>query len=218
MQQSKDIEEQYPRPEQPYMDFILDPGDIFYLPRGWWHNPLPLGEATFHLAIGTFPAYAIYYAQWAFQQLPNLVEARRSMCTWEQDRETVASLGSHLDKLLNDPANYSRFMDEFIGATRVESSLAIDLFGAPHGALIPDDTRLRLNANKIHGIDDGYIIANGTRLSLDETGTRLIRCVADHPAIRLADLIAWLHDIDAEKTRRLAHSLCHQDILEPLRR
>ena len=32
MQQSKDFEQQHPCPEKPYMDFILEAGDIFYLP------------------------------------------------------------------------------------------------------------------------------------------------------------------------------------------
>ena len=53
MQQTKnfpDIKE----PEEIYMDVILEAGDILYIPRGWWHDPLPLDEETFHLAVATF--------------------------------------------------------------------------------------------------------------------------------------------------------------------
>lgn len=217
MQQSKDYEQLYPRPTEPCMDFILEAGDVFYLPRGWWHNPLPIGEETFHLAVGTFPAYAIDYAQWAVMQLPVFVGARKSLNTWEQDRETVGALGKHLEELLKTPDNYRRFMDEFIGATRVRSPIAVELFGNPSAGLIPDDTLIRLSANRLHGVARDCVIANGTRLSLDDIGKRLIRCIAETPGIRLVDLLARLPDQDASKLRTLVHQLCHQDILELVR-
>lgn len=196
------------------MDFILEAGDIFYLPRGWWHNPLPIGEETFHLAVGTFPAYAIDYAQWALQQLPEFVSARKSLHDWEQDRQTVASLGQHLDAFLNDPDNYRRFMDEFMGATRLESPLAIDLFGNPACGRLVDDVPLRLSANRPHGLADGYVIANGTKLNLDVTGARLIACIAASPGIRLGEVLGRLSDLDSGKLRSLIQQLCHQDVLE----
>ncbi|MCY1268881.1 Cupin superfamily protein [compost metagenome] len=214
MQQSKDYEHLYPCPKEPYMDFILETGDIFYLPRGWWHNPLPIGEETFHLAVGTFPAYAIDYAQWAFQQLPDFVGARKSLHGWERDRETVASLGQHLDVFLNDPDNYQRFMDGFIGATRVESPLAIERFGNPNGKQLTDEAPLRLSANRPYGLAGGYVIANGTKLNLDATGARLIACIAESPGIRLGEVLARLPEQDTGKLRALVQQLCHQDILE----
>lgn len=217
MQQSKDYEHLYPCPKKPYMDFILEAGDIFYLPRGWWHNPLPVGEETFHLAVGTFPAYAIDYAQWVFQKLPELLAARKSLHAWDQDRETLASLGKHLDDLLNDPDNYRRFTDEFIGATRVESPLAIELFGNPNGGPLADDTPVRLSANKPHGLADGYVIANGIKLNLDDMSRRLIHCVAQSPGIRLSELFARLPGLDTDRLRTLIQQLCLQDILERVR-
>ncbi|VXA91484.1 Cupin [Pseudomonas sp. 8BK] len=217
MQQSKDVEQQYPCPKEPYMDFILEAGDVFYLPRGWWHNPLPIGEETFHLAVGTFPAYTTDYMEWAFRQLPNFIGARKSLSAWGADKENIAAVGRYIDEFINDPDNYRRFMDEFIGATRVESPLAVELFGNPNTRTIPDSTRIRLSANKPHGLADNYLIANGTKLNLDATGVRLIRCIAESPAISLGELVSRLADIDADKLRVLVHELCRQDILEALR-
>ncbi|WP_296216689.1 JmjC domain-containing protein [Pseudomonas sp. UBA2684] len=217
MQQSKDVEQQYPCPKEPYMDFILEAGDVFYLPRGWWHNPLPIGEETFHLAVGTFPAYATDYMEWAFRQLPSFVGARKSLSTWDADKENLTAVGRYIDDVINDPDNYRRFMDEFIGATRVESPLAVELFGNPNTGSIPDNTRIRLSANKPHGLADNYLIANGTKLNLDETGVRLIRCIAESPAISLGEMIGRLTDIDADKLRVLVHELCRQDVLQVLR-
>ncbi|MCY1464990.1 hypothetical protein D9M71_830800 [compost metagenome] len=108
-------------------------------------------------------------------------------------------------------------MDDFIGATRVRSPIAIELFGNPSAGLIPDDTPIRLSANRLHSLARDCVIANGTRLNLDDVGKRLMRCVCGSPGIRLAELLARLPDQDANKLRALIHQLCHQDILELVR-
>jgi len=213
-QQSRDYEHQYPCPAEPYMDFILEAGDVFYLPRGWWHNPLPLGEETFHLALGTFPAYTMDYLGWAMKHMPDFLDARRSLSRWEDARGTLASVGRHFDAFINDPQNYDRFLNEFIGNTRVESPLAIDLFGNPNAGQLAEDACLQLSANKPHGLDERYVIANGTRLNLDDQGERLIRRIAERPGISLAELSMLCPEADAGKLRDLVTALCHQDVLE----
>lgn len=216
-QQSRDYEHLYPCPAEPYMDFILEAGDVFYLPRGWWHNPLPLGEETFHLALGTFPAYTMDYLSWTMARMQDFLAARQSLGSWEQDRDTLAAVGRHLDEFINDPDNYRRFMDEFIGATRIESPLAIELFGNPNGGQLADDAPLRLSASKPHGLAEGYVVVNGTRLNLDDAGVRLVRCIAETPGICLGELLTELSDLDTGKLRALVQQLCHQDILELVR-
>lgn len=216
-QQSKYCEHLYPCPAEPYMDFILEPGDVFYLPRGWWHNPLPLGEPTFHLALGTFPAYTMDYLSWAMKHMQEFLGARQSLVSWEADRDSLASVGRHLDAFINDRENYSRFMDEFTGAIRVESPLALEIFGDPNAAPIPDHVSIRLSANQPHGLADGYVIANGTKLNLDEQGMQLISCITACPGISLADLRAQLPTLAVDKLRQLVTELCRQDILELVR-
>lgn len=213
-QQSKDYEHEYPCPETPCMDFILEPGDIFYLPRGWWHNPLPIGEATFHLALGTFPAYTVDYLDWAIKQMPAFLEARRSLSDWENDQSTLVAVGHHFNSFINDPKHYQHFMDEFVGATRTQSPLAIELFGNPASTGIPKQAGLRLNVHRTLDLDDGYLIANGTRLNLDGQGVRLIRWISEHPETCLAELITTHPDINSDKLCNLLTELCRQDVLE----
>ncbi|BAP44941.1 cupin-like domain-containing protein [Pseudomonas sp. LJDD11] len=216
-QQSKDYEHLYPCPETPYMDFVMEAGDVFYLPRGWWHNPLPLGEPTFHLALGTFPAYTMDYLGWVMQQLPQFVQARQSLSDWSNDQPALADVGRLIDGFINDPHNYQRFMDEFTGALRVESPLAIEVFGDPANLQLDDQTRLRLSAQRVQGLGEGYVIANGARLVLDEQGVQLIRLIIEHPGISLAQLRAAHPGTDAARLHRLVADLCQQDVLERVR-
>jgi ribosomal protein L16 Arg81 hydroxylase len=213
-QQSKDQGHLYPCPDTPYLDVILEAGDVFYLPRGWWHNPLPLGEPTFHLALGTFPAYTIDYVSWAMMRMPEVLAARRSLSCWESDQGTLASMGAHLDTFLNDPDNYRSFQDAFTGAIRLESPLAIELFGNPAANRVPRHSQLRLSAYRPYGLDDRYVIANGVRLNLDDQGARLIQAIVARPGVSVVELQASHADLDPEKLHQLITHLCHQDVLE----
>lgn len=73
MHRSKDMPEYDPNLDDVYMDIVLEAGDILYLPRGWWHDPVPVGEETVHLAVGVFPAYVNNYLTWIAQ---NMVEKK----------------------------------------------------------------------------------------------------------------------------------------------
>ncbi|MBE8718762.1 JmjC domain-containing protein [Cellvibrio polysaccharolyticus] len=213
-QQSKDYEKSYPCPEKPYMDFILEAGDVFYLPRGWWHNPLPLNEPTFHLALGTFPAYATDYLSWLMKRIPNFPDARKSLSHWGDDKSTLHSIGKHLDLLLNNEELYRNFQDEFTGAVRVASPLALNILGDPSVSAIPSESRLRLSAHHASGLDNHYLIANGTKINLDERGAQLISQIVEKPGISFSDLLTIFSEEDEEKIEHLIKNLCSQDILE----
>ncbi len=218
MQQSKDLEHDYPCPAEPCMDFVLEPGDVLYLPRGWWHNPLPFEEETFHLSIGTFPAVVLDYVQWSMQQqLPALLTARKSMSTFEDDRENLTQLASQFAGMVLDPTHYGRFMEAFDTAQRVGAPLAIDLLGNSGIKQLPDDTGLQLSANSTLSIAQNYLIANGTRVNLDEQALLLVRSIEHSPGIRLDELLTLLPEMDPAKVRALVFELCHQDTLELIR-
>lgn len=215
MQQSKDLEHDYPCPAVPCMDFVLEPGDVLYLPRGWWHNPLPFEEETFHLSIGTFPPVVLDYVQWSMQQqLPALLTARKAMNTFEDDRENLTQLASQFAGMVLDPAHYERFMEAFDTAQRVGTPLAIDLLGNAGIKQLPDDVGLQLSANNTLSIERNYLIANGTRVNLDQQAMLLLRSIEQSPGIRLDELLARLAEMDPTKLRALVFELCRQDTLE----
>lgn len=213
-QQSRDLEHRYPCPSTPYMDIVLEPGDVFYLPRGWWHNPSPLGEPSFHLSLGTFPALIIDFLQWAITQMENVTAARQSLSRWEHDRANLEAVAQQLNALLGSPGEYNQFMQEYLSQTRTDSTLAVERFGDPNVQSIPRDARLRLCANDLFGMDNDSLIANGTALTLDEISAPLIRYLAGHPGITLCALVDSFPQLDGEKICQLCSRLCDQDVIE----
>lgn len=214
-QQSKDYEHAYPKPENVYMDFLLEPGDIFYLPRGWWHNPLPLGEATFHLSFGTFPPFAIEYLSWAVDESQHFLSARKALGTWEHSQEQIQSLAEHFSKFITNPENYRRFQDNFYSSLRLDSSLAIDILGNPAIQNVSDDQKLRVATNNFHGLDEAYLIANGVKVALDGVAIQIMQLIARFPGIQISELLKEHPESDPNKIRALITELCRQDILEP---
>lgn len=211
-QQSKDYGHLYPCPDSPYMDVILEPGDILYLPRGWWHDPLPLGEPTVHIALGTFPAYTMDYLCWSVNQMQNNLHSRRSLSEWKEDYISLTSVVKQMNEFIFDRDNYERFLNEFTAGSRVESPLSLEVFGNPSAGPLPDIATFFLNSNKAHGLDKNYIIANGTKLSMDDSGAELIRFITDHPRATLAEIIEHSGTPEAQ-IRELITQLCRNDIL-----
>lgn len=215
-QQSKDYKNQYPCPTDPYMDIILEAGDILYIPRGWWHNPKPLGEPTFHLSVGTFPPLTTDYLSWLFKHIENHVNSRRSLKNWQQDRLNIASVGNHINNLLTNPEIYHRFIDEYNGATRIDSSLALELFGNPNCITFPEHINFRICANCHPGLDSGYIIANGTRINLDSKSKKIIQHIAESHESSTIKLSSAFSELSESDLNRILTELCRQDILEIL--
>ncbi|WP_431018913.1 JmjC domain-containing protein [Burkholderia cepacia] len=214
-QQSRDYEHLHPCPSEAYMDTVLEPGDVLYIPRGWWHNPLPLGGGTFHLALGTFPAYAIDYLSWIVAQMQDFLSARKALIGGEQDSDLMGTLAKDLNSLIMDPKTYARFIDEFIGATRIETPLAIDIFGNNQIDVISDQTPLRIATQApYHGLADHYIMANGTKVSLSTQSIPLITTIIENPGILMNDLKFRHPELDGNQIAKLITDLCHQDIIE----
>lgn len=213
-QQSRDYEQDYPCPTTPYMDVILEAGDILYVPRGWWHNPLPLDQETFHLALGTFPVYTMDYLSWLMSQMPSCIGARRSLSTWQSDEQALIDVSEDLHTLINNPENYARFMDTFIGATRVDSPLAIEQLGNPTCNELDGITKLRLASSGLVKSSEQYVIANGTKINLDHSGERLLRHITDVPGISVDELVSKCSDMNSHAVRTLLTELCRQDVLE----
>lgn len=188
MHQSKFIEEKYPCPTEPYMDFVLEEGDVFYIPRGWWHNVTPLGEPTVHLAIGTFPAFAVDYVKWIFRQLPECIHARMALETFEQDAETIRALSEHISARMNDPTAYQAFMETHLGEQILETRLNLEKLGdAKVGALKGDD-RIRLNVLRTD-ISDEYLVTNGGKVSFKDELSTVRDFLVDNPKIGVSQLL-----------------------------
>jgi ribosomal protein L16 Arg81 hydroxylase len=176
---------------------------------------LPLGEATYHLAFGTFPPYAIDYLSWAVEESQHFIAARKALGPWDQNEETINSLARYFSEFISNPENHRRFQDNFYSGLRQDSSLAIDILGNPAIQTLSDEQKLRVATNNLHGLNEEYLIANGARVALDDVGLPLMRRIAHSPGTSVSELLEAHPEIEPGRIRSLITELCRQDILEP---
>ncbi|WP_222941669.1 cupin domain-containing protein [Xenorhabdus sp. TS4] len=212
--QSKDMEDIYPCPSEPYDDFVLEAGDVLYLPRGWWHNPLPVGEETIHLSVGIFPPYVFNYLYWLSNKINDFEIGRKSLPrSWVQAKSEIEDLSKFIFKYLGSEEAYNEFLQSIGSEQRIPNKLNLDLF-CNNKSKLSDKAYLRINSNNNLSIDDGYVICNGIKLNLDHRSTELLKKIDDNPYISLKKLLSFFETEMHEKMKELIYNLGYQNILE----
>lgn len=85
-------------PPWPVLDVWLEPGDLLYIPRGWWHETLPQdGMPSFHVAAGAHTGKVADYIAWCCDRvLPDMLSAR---VTLRPGADNMAALRDLLGEL-----------------------------------------------------------------------------------------------------------------------
>ncbi len=104
-------------PKAPVFDRVLQAGDLLYIPRGWWHEAIPLeNEPTLHLAIGAHTAKLLDYLTWVADHYLILKEvARTSAMDQLDDGTSLSRFACVVATILADSDVYSRFCREMEG-------------------------------------------------------------------------------------------------------
>ncbi len=212
MQQSKDVD--VPEPTTPNMEIILEAGDVLYIPRGWWHNPVPMGCETFHLAVGTFAPTGYDYMQWLTKQTPNILPLRYNLSDWESDKNNIIKACNELSTMMTDPAVYDKFMQEHMANYRSDSAFNMELFGNSNNHLLPLDSKLSLNVVDVRTLEKDYLISNGTKINIDELSKKFINIIINNRLVSLSEVLIHFDKEQHEKVQKLAYDLANFDVVE----
>ncbi|GAB2181375.1 cupin domain-containing protein [Denitratisoma sp. agr-D3] len=113
-------------PQEPVFDEILEAGDFLYIPRGWWHNVLPIGEETVHIAIGTHPPRALDFLFWICSTAAtSKLTARESLSRLRDENLKLESLADDIKELLCDRELLRKFHEHRVSKQRYETGFDI---------------------------------------------------------------------------------------------
>lgn len=216
MQQAKDMPHITP-PTTVDMEVILEAGDILYIPRGWWHNPMPMNCETFHLAIGTFPPNGYNYMEWLMKKIPDIQSIRQNFIGWEHDQKNLDDSAQAVTEMMNNPKNYQAFMQDFLGNQRTNTAFNMDLFGNAHNQTLSEHCFLRLNSNDCSTLPQGFLIVNGIKLNVDESSMKFLTILVDKYMISLAEILLFFSVDEEENIKKLVWRLGELDIIEIIR-
>ena len=165
--------------QEPVLDTVLEAGDLLYIPRGWWHEALPMeDEPTFHIAVGTFPPRVIDYLIWlCTSQLPEHLVGRQSLNPYLDSEPTVQAVTDKLTNLLNDPAMLHNFEQAVNEQQRARSRFGITNLARQYQA--ESDTEslcitARLNSFTPVFCDQDSLMVNGFKLNVDKSSQEFI--------------------------------------------
>lgn len=135
----------------PIWEGTLSPGDVLYLPRGWWHAVLPVGEPTLHLTVTTVPACGIDLLSWLVERLQKRHAVVRRNIPLLDSAVTRAAYLARLREAL-DAEWTGDLLEEFLTDWRAAIPPAPDM-GLPSspaiaGAGLQPGSRVRLAASR----------------------------------------------------------------------
>lgn len=199
---------------KPIMDITLEPGDVFYLPRGWWHEVTATGGETFHLAIGTYPPYVTDYLNWLVEDLSTQSQIfRMPVDEMPLDSEMSEMIIEQFSEAVASVENQIRFSQSFLSHQRMDSPYAIEFFGNENALPLPGDSQLFINASNCHLWLGTEMIAGGVKLSLSGIGKEILKLIRNSQGIPLAAVFAKFPDMQASDLQTFISDMIVQDII-----
>ena len=130
-----DTEPNESRPSDPALSVTLEPGDLLYIPRGWWHDVVALDEPTLHLTISLHWKTGADYLSWLAKQMTDDDLIRQDLPIDGPSRVNASSAirDALRERLESDSMSIAAFDRDSKASTRVRStsSLPIGIDGVP---------------------------------------------------------------------------------------
>lgn len=218
-QKSKDRKHECP--QIPVFDEILEAGDILYIPRGWWHDAIPLdNEETFHIAVGMHPTYETDYFSWyANNILSQNVFFRKSLRLESENKF------DNLDKfsILNDSESMSQFKKKVVSEDIIVSPFnlsKINKFSKLKNAesLLSSDKKLFLNTSYSTSFQIDNICINGININIDVKSRKILDLLSTN-VMNYTDLlekIGFNSEEERYKLINLINKLILNDIISEI--
>ncbi|MEV0679553.1 cupin domain-containing protein [Actinosynnema sp. NPDC050436] len=177
----RDVELPTPPTSEPLDDFVLEDGDVLYVPRGHWHDVSALGEESLHLTIGFNRATGVDLVAWLADRLRADEAFRVDLPRFAPEAEQRA----HTELL---KARVAELMDaDVVGrflADRDAQAPALPHVGLPWTAtsdLLPpgDDAEVRVLTPR------AVLTPGAETVALEAAGKRLVFAAAALPVLEV---------------------------------
>ncbi len=138
------------KPKEPVWTGDLTPGDVLYIPRGWWHVAHPADEPCLHLTVGVAKETGLDFMRWLGSRLVDLEAFRREIPLVGGD----AAVAARIDELKTELDAFwtGDLAGRYLRSRERAASRSVDA-GLPEAAtearMPPADARLKLAVDRI---------------------------------------------------------------------
>jgi hypothetical protein len=147
------------RPSSPQEEFVLEPGEVLYLPRGWWHAAVGLGVPTLHLTIGLTRKTGADFLDWLATEALGDPLARADLPLEQDDTALGGRIAALLHALADkDPTELAQGYRRWLEARQTRRPrLSFPHIGKPGSYDAAAEIRLSDGARGLRDGDDGVV-------------------------------------------------------------
>lgn len=201
-------------PDRPSHEIVLEPGDLLYIPRGWWHEVVSLDCASWHFSVGTYPQNMMDYIMWVCsRQLPNLLHARRSFV----DSDHLSSTLDAVMQSLNQSVFSRDLQNEFLLAnqtrTTIQSEFFTELFLGDRHPTIAGDATISLCSPFAPDVHANEIAVHNGRLKLSPASRALMQFLHRNGPVHWQSLRATFCDVPELSLRETIMNLAAHELV-----
>ncbi|MDP5215257.1 cupin-like domain-containing protein [Pseudoalteromonas tunicata] len=162
-------------PQEPVLDIILNEGDMLYIPRGMWHEAIPIeNQETLHLAIGTYPLKVSDFCEWVIKNKIHESIVGREYLIGDHDSHLMESLADCFKRLVTNKETINEFVELKRSEHRFRSEF--NLKGLLSNDIFQNCEEKKFKFNSLSKInDEGKIVINGISFEFEEKAVELLK-------------------------------------------
>jgi len=196
-----------PPTSDPYINQVLKPGDLLYIPRGHWHYAVAVDQPSLHLTLGVDCQTGIDFADWMTEELQENPLWRKSLPLLNSTHRQACR--QHLRDLIQkwiEQLKTDEFIDRYLDEQFIQGQPSTQ-FGFPAQvgfSLFPEDKKTQFyrppKPVKITNLTEDHIeiCTANKRITLKGISREVIERLFQQTRFSGIDLCNWLPEFDWE--------------------
>lgn len=198
-------------PVDPVFETTLYPGDVLYVPKGWWHSADPLeNEDTVHLAVGVHSPTVLEYFEWILSQLADEDIALRRPFHMEsksaQNAAYTKEAAQQLIVALDNPLLMRSYLNQFKIKTTPSIPFRIKQNTENLNPLEPS-WKVSFAGFASHDPPSNQIFVAGKKIELDDESAILMNFIRDRGEVTVSELTKLVSSQKTSILNRLLFNL-----------
>lgn len=211
-------------PQEAYLNCVLHPGDVLYIPKGHWHCAVACDRPSLHLTVGVDCLTGLDWLDWLRQDLQSLPEWRQSLPaiangSTDDLKQHLIALQERLTAVLADPEQLQRCLDDFANHDQpplpisLPTQLGVDIF---RDGFTTQFTWPLLHERQVKQVDEAHyeVQVGPKQIELRGISPAFAEKLVDSHQFKLVDAACWEPALDLETdVAPLLASLVQQGVL-----
>lgn len=198
--------------EIPVLDTVLEAGDLLYVPRGWWHSAIALGEPTFHVAVGVHTTHISTYVEWVCNKfLEKHLECRKRIGFSENDVNDLELAFEKVRQEVMNEENLDLFKQTIISSSRTNTKFDINTNVFGQGDNLSASSKLNLSSHYA-AVSDESCVVNGIKIPINSIEWKVIKLLSAQNGLSIDELSVQLR-VPLAPLTKIVSSLIFHDVL-----